>query len=585
MKKVIHTSLIVIALVVLSCDKDPLDITPDGRITLEDVFQDEDQTEAYLNSVYQNIPNYFWQYQFFAFMAGSSDEAEDSDVGNEGLNVNWDWISGTLTPSFDPLAQSGPGTGRGNDHYPNFWSGIRDANVFLANVETANIPNERNRERFTAEARLLRAFYYWELIKQYGAMPIVTEPFDPAFDYTTLTRPTFQEGVDFIVKEVEEAIANPELPMRITDEGERGRFTKAVGYAIKSQALLYNASPLWNEGNDIAKWQAAAAGSKAALDALTSGGEYQLFPNYEEYFHTQSDMNPSPRDKETIFEIKNGSPGTFTIINALPSQPGQFKTGSTPSQELVDAYGMQETGLPAIEGYRDEDHLNPDINEESGYDPQNPYEGRDPRFYATVWYNGAEFDNIQGQIHIVETFIGGSDQLIRTPPNRKNTHTGYYLRKFYNPSIQAGQGSPARWKKYRLGEIYLNLAEAENEASGPSMEAYNAINEVRARAGMPNLEPGLSQDQFRERVRKERQVELAFEEHRFWDVRRWKILDQTDKLVTGMEINKIVEDEFTYERFIVGRRAAWEDKFLIFPIPITDASIIPDFNLNQNPGW
>lgn len=583
MKNVRNIYIALLTLFILGCDADALDITPDGRTNLDDVFQNELQTEAFLNRVYGSIPKYFYKYQFFAYLAGSSDEAEDSDVGNEPSNVSFIWNTGSLTPSYDPLEQNGhDGAVK---RYQTFWGGIRDANVFLANVGTANIPNTRNRGRFTAEAKLLRAFYYLEMIKKYGPMPIVTEPFNTTTDYTALVRPTFQECVDFIVNECREAIAIPELPIRITEEQERGRFTKAVGHAIISHALIYNASPLWNDSNDTGKWQAAATGSKEAITALTAGNEYELFPDYEEYFYSQSDMNPSPRDRETIFEIKDGSPGTFTIINALPSQPGQFKTGSAPTQELVDSYEMVATGEPAILGYSDEDHLNPIINPASGYDPNNPYEGRDPRFYATVWYNGAQWDNIRGNIHTVETFIGGSDQLIKTPPNRKNTHTGYYLRKFYNPKIQAGQGSPARFKKFRLAEIYLNLAEAENEANGPTQEAYNAINIVRARAGMPNLPLGLSQDEFRDRVRNERRVELVWEEHRFFDVRRWKILDQTDKLVTGMEITRNAPGDFSYQRFIVSRRNAWEDKYRIFPIPLGETSIIPDFDLNQNPGW
>ncbi|MCK0148101.1 RagB/SusD family nutrient uptake outer membrane protein [Arenibacter sp. F26102] len=581
MKKTI-LYILMILLFTLSCEQNALDITPDGRITIEDVFQDEKQTESYLNTVYSNIPSYFYKYQFWAYLAGCTDECQDADVGNEGSNIAANWITGSLNASNNPLELAGQG--KGVKHYNTFWSGIGHANVFLKNLATANIPNEKNRKRFKAEAQLLRAFYYLELIKQYGPMPIVTEPFDPAFDYSVLTRPTFQECTDFIAKDCDDALATADLPIRITEEGERGRFTKAVAHAIKSQILLYNASPLWNPENDDSKWQASAAASKTAVMALTQGGEYELFPDYGEYFFTQSDMNPSPRDRETIFEIKDGSPGTFTIINALPSQPGQFKVGSTPTQELVDSYGMQITGEPAILGYNDADHLNPIINTDSGYDPTKPYEGRDPRFYATVWYNGAIFDNIKGNIHTVETFVGGADQLIKTPPNRKNTHTGYYLRKFYNPKIQAGQGSPARWKKYRLAEIYLNYAEAENEANGPTIDAYNALNEVRKRAGMPDISAGLSKDELRQYIRNERRIELAIEEHRFWDVRRWKILDQTDKLVTGMEITQN-GTEFDYKRFVTERRNAWQEKFLIFPIPITETSIVPDFNSNQNPGW
>ncbi len=581
MKKII---ICVVALFTLSigCKKDPLDITPDGRITLDAVFKNEKQTEAFLNTVYSNIPSYFYKYQFFAYLEGCTDNAADADVGNEGSNIANNWISGSLTPSNNPLELAGQGNGI--IHYNTFWSGIYDANVFLENVATANIPIEVNRERFKGEAQLLRAFYYLELIKQYGALPIIDKPFDATFDYTSLKRPTFQECVDFIVKDCDDAIANQQLPMRITEEGERGRFTKAVAYAIKSEALLYNASPLWNPSNDQSKWQAASIGSQQALTALTAGGEYKLYPDYEEYFYSTSDMSPNPRDRETIFEIKDGSPGTFTIINSMPGQTGQFKTGSTPTQELVDSYDMQASGLPAITGYSDEDHLNPVINTASGYDPNNPYVGRDPRFYASVWYNGAIDPKFNGAPYALQIYKGGAQQVLRTPPDRKNTHTGYYLRKYLNPTIPTGSGSAARWKKYHLAEIYLNLAEAENEVNGPTNIAYTAVNAIRARAGMPNITPGLSKGEFRTRIHNERRVELFMEEHRFWDVRRWEILDKTDKLVTGMEITK-TGNNLEYNRFVVETRNAWQNKYRIFPIPITDASIIPDFSANQNPGW
>lgn len=583
MKKII----MLLAAVVFStagCEKDVLDVTPDGRITLADVFSDEKRTEAYLNTVYSSIPTYFYSYEFFSFLSGCSDEAVDGDEVRGGSKIAAGWNSGSLTPSFNPLEVKGQGSGM--LRYNTYWKGIRDANVFLANIDEANVPNLSNKERFKAEAQTLRAFYYWELIKQYGPMPIVDKPFDLTFDYATLTRPSFQQNIDFIVKDCDDAIANPKLPLRITLEGERGRFSKAVAYAIKSEALLYNASPLWNPGNDVAKWQAAAEASKVALSVLTAGGEYALAENYGDYFINTSDINTSPRDRETIFERPGGQLGNnLSVVNGFPSYPGLVKVGTCPSQELVDTYDMQATGEPAITGYSDADHLLPVINVASGYDANNPYVGRDPRFYATVWYNGAQYDNIGGVIHTMETYVGGADRMRRNPANRSFTPTGYYLRKFLNPKLVAGQIEDARWKKYRLAEIYLNYAEAENEANGPTTEAHDAINVIRSRAQMPDLPTGLSKDEMRERIHRERRVELAIEEHRFWDVRRWKILDQTDKVATGMEITKNADNSFSYQRFVYSHRSAWEDKFLLFPIPIADASIVPDFEENQNPGW
>lgn len=584
MKKIFILRLTIAAICISAasgCKKSPLDITPDGRMSLEDVFKNPDRTEAYLNTVYGSIPSYFISYIEYAFLAGTTDEASDSQVGNQPANIAAQWIIGALTPSNNPLAN--PNYGKNADHYPAFWAGIRNANVFLANIDNATVSSEAYRSRMKAEAKLLRAFYYWELIKQFGPMPIVEAPFDNTFDYTTLKRPTFQEDVDFIIKDCNDAIAEPTLPIRLTTESERGRFSKAVAYAIKSEATLYNASPLWNSSDDAAKWQAAAAISKEAITTLTTGNEYGLANNYGNYFISYSDLTASPLDKETIFEVTKSSEAYLSYVNSIPSKP-TYKAGTCPSQELVDSYDMQATGEPAITGYSDADHLVPIINVASGYDETKPYVGRDPRFYATVWYNGALYDNIGGQIHTIETFLGGADQLIKSPPNQQNTHTGYYLRKFIDPKIQTGQVPNLGWKKFRLAEIYLNYAEAANEASGPIQDVYDAVNIIRRRASMPDLPTGLSKDEMRERIRRERRVELAIEEHRFWDVRRWKILDQTDKLVTGMEITKN-GGSFTYKRFVTERRNAWQDKYRLFPIPIGEAAIIPDFNTNQNPGW
>lgn len=696
------TFCFLILIVATGCQKDFLDITPDGRITLEDVFSDEKRTEAQLNTVYSRIPSYFWKYGFFDYLASYSDECYAYSGGTIP------WAAGSLSASSNPIAHIPQERGKGANHYPTFWSGIREANVFLANIDGANISNEAKRSRLKSEAQLLRAFYYWELIKEFGAMPVVDSPFDNSFDYTSLTRPSFQESIDFIVKDCDEVLANSDMPFNITIEAERGRFSKSVAHAIKSQALLYNASPLWNPENDLKKWEDAATASKIALQELIAEG-FSLAPDYGDYFLSKSTLG----DKETIYEVHEPQiDPVFSIINGIPSKTGNFKVGATPTQELVDSYDMQATGEPAILGYNDEQHLDPIINPTSGYNELDPYKGRDPRFYATVWHNGAMYDNINGEVRPLETYQGGREQLLAAPLGWDFTRTGYYLRKFIDPRLQPGQPEDTRWKKYRLAEIYLNLAEAENESKGPTGDVYNAINTIRARVQMPALALGLSKEQMRDRIRRERRVELAIEEHRFWDVRRWKILDQTDKVATGMLIRPstsgvslsdggfednsadwiylpgasrtstssrtgdfsaeisgqsgglaiqyidvepntmysvsgwvnitsgvgiigaleyggdpvggfsaspgwtkvsttfttgptnttaIVGAQFdpgstgfvddlevrrmTYTRIVTEERNSWQDKFLIFPIPIGEAAIIPDFNINQNPGW
>lgn len=579
-KLTILLTVLLVAFTAEACKDNPLDITPDGRLDLEDTFSETETTLSYLNTTYDHIPRYGTRYFFFAMLAGITDNGYDADVVEGGAGVMApSWYDGGLTPTNNPI--NNPGWN--SYFYDQWWQGIRKANVFLAYIDEATLNQERESERprLKAEAKVLRAYFYLELIKEYGGMPVIDEQLPPDFDYSTLERDSFDAVVQFIVKNCDEALAEPALPWRITQENEAGRFTKAIAHAIKSEALLYNASPLWNPENDQSRWQAAATASREALDAMNTNG-YELYPDYGEYFIRSADYSGNPSDKETIFEI-TGAMDLIAHINQLPT-PGlpQFKAGTTPSQELVDAYDMQSTGEPAIVGYEDEDHLQPIVNPSSGYDPENPYEDRDPRFYATVWYNGALFGDVGGiSAHTLEIYDGGIEEI--RADDRRYTNTGYYLRKFLDPQVRTADGGQSTFKRFRLAEIYLNYAEAANEANGPTGEVYDAINTVRARVNMPGLPTDLSQDEMRERIRNERRVELAMEEHRFWDVRRWSILDQTDKVVTGMRWTQNADDSFTGERFVVDRKNSWEDKYLIFPIPLSELSKMESFE--QNPGW
>lgn len=556
------------------CKKDPLNITPNGRINLTGIFQDNNQTAAYLNSAYSYIQQYGGNYFFHTMLAGFSDEAHDNDDPTEGLNATA-WYNGGLTPTNNPLDAGG---WNGN-YYGNAWAGIRSCNVFLQNIDAATVTVASDKARWKAEAKVLRAFYYWDLIMRYGPMPVVSKPFELTTDFAALSRPTFDSCVQFIVKDCNEAIAEPALPYRITTgEPDRARFTKAVAYAIKSDALLFNASPLWNASGDKTKWQAAATAAQDAITDLTTRSNFGLFPDYATYFITTPDLAPNPVDNETILEMKNnGNISQWQFLSGAPSVRA-FKAGVSPSQELVDSYEMANGATP-VTGYSDADHLNPIINPASGYTDGDPYTNRDPRFYATVFYNGGLYGNINGGTYYLQSYVGGKDGLLAS--DRHYTHNGYYIHKFVNGNLTDGQSSGARFRKWRMAELYLNLAEAENEANGPTSIATTAVNKVRTRVKMPSL-TGLSQDQFRERVRNERRVELSFEEARFWDVRRWKILDKTDKLTTGMKWVKN-SGALTNTRIVVDRRNSWDTKFLIWPIPLGEISVLPNFK--QNPGW
>jgi len=585
MKRIIHCCLIMLLSLIWACNNDPLDIMPDGRLTLEEVFSDELMASEYLNTIYDNIIPYGTAYDFWTMLAGFSNEAHDNDFPQDMGRAPSRWYNGELRPNWNPLDI--PGITGNQDpsvnghYYRKNWTGIRQTNLFLANIEKTTFANPNIKSRLIAEAKVLRAFFYLELIKMYGGMPVVDKPFTEDFKFESLPRQSFQACVDFIKLNCDEALAEPQLPLRVTTEPDRGRFTKAVAHSIRSQALLFAASPLWNPEADNGRWVAAAEVSKNSLESLVQGG-YRLFDDYESYFYGRTDISVNPSDKETIYEIKPYRAHEFSHLmfrmHAIPTLGGD-KAGSSPSQELVDAYDMAN-GEQAILGYYDEDHLQPIINPNSGYDETNPYKDRDPRFYATVWYNDAYYGEINGVPYRIQSYLGGADGISNL---MQRTGNGYYLRKFRDPAQLDPNTGTARFKKYRLGEIYLNLAEASNEAYGPTEEVYQAVNTIRSRVNMPALPPGLSKEQMRERIRRERQVELSFEEHRFWDVRRWKILHETDKLTTGMEWRKTGENTFVGKRIVADRRKSWTDNHLIFPIPLSELVLMPLWE--QNPGW
>lgn len=585
MKHLILNILLLAVFILGSCKKDPLDIMPDGRITLDQVFEDEMMASEYLNTIYGNMNHYGTAYDYWTMLAGYSDEAHDNDFPQDMGRAPSRWYNGELRPNWNPLDI--PGSTGSNDpaanghYYSKYWKGIRQTNVFLANIEKTVYANPNTKARLVAEAKVLRAFFYLELIKMFGGMPLVDKPFTEDFKFESLERQSFKECVDFIKMNCDEAIGESHFPVRITTEPERGRFTKAVAHAVRSQALLFSASALWNPEADESRWALAAEDSKKSIDELTGAG-YQLYADYEAYFFGRSDISPNPGDKETIYEIKPYRSHEFSHLmfrmHAIPTLGGD-KAGCSPSQELVDAYDMANGEIPIL-GYSDEDHLHPIINSASGYDEANPYINRDPRFYATIWYNNAYYGEINGAPYRIQSYLGGADGISSI---MQRTRNGYYLRKFRNPAQLDPNTGTALFKKYRLGEVYLNYAEAANEAYGATGEVYDAVNIVRARAGMPDLPGGLTKDQMRERIRRERRVELAFEESRFWDVRRWKILDQTDKLTTGIEWTKLAEDTFAGKRIVAGRRKSWTDNHLVIPIPLSELILMPLWE--QNPGW
>jgi hypothetical protein len=321
-----------------------------------------------------------------------------------------------------------------------------------------------------------------------------------------------------------------------------------------------------DEINDLSKWEAAAAAAKDVMDlnkfSLVTDLNANPAENYRLLF-----LEP-PTTSEDIFsrEYKNTSPSMAMERMNAPNGYGGWG-GNCPMQNLVDDYEM-ENGLPIGDPA-------------SNYDPQDPYTDRDPRFYATILYNGAPYRGRQ-----VETFLpGGKDSPDGVEP-WNTSPTGYYLRKFLKESITLEDWNnmgTASWRYFRYAEILLNYAEAQNEAVGPDQSVYDAINAIRSRAGMPDLPAGLSPDEMRERIRNERRIELAYEEHRYFDVRRWLIAEDVENApAQGISITKNGNGTLTYQTKVALGEKNFQPQHYWFPIPIEEVNA-SDGAIEQNP--
>ncbi|WP_196939913.1 RagB/SusD family nutrient uptake outer membrane protein [Sphingobacterium pedocola] len=633
MKK--HITKLIVLLTCLgmfaSCNK-ALEMAPDGRLSLDDVFADSEQVAAFLNSCYSNIPGKGFGYYFFS--RGPvvwSDEAWDTDAESAASFMAGRLYNGNASAANHPIVNVSDSRGNGN-YWDRYWAAIRNCSEFIQRIDDAVVSNPADRQRWKAEAHLLRAYYYHELLKWYGAvLPIMREPYAFDGDFSLIEKATYKELVDFIVEDCDVALSTPELPWRITMAAEAHRITKAAGEAIKSKVILFAASPQNNDGQDL--WTEAYEINKQSLENLRQNG-YVLydkvnFPQtylsdlshigpvkdenasrYNEYFTREMQFSQTPVDRETIYQSYLSHDQT-AHLDGVGAQNG-YKSGTCPSQELVDAYETID-GQPVLNlerPYLDEKHLEPNYNTENSlYNPADPYANRDPRFYASIYYNGSKryafwnFAEAPGSVENFPAPIGARTRVIATwmgepqtginPTKRSATRTGYYQRKFLHPTAGTNQivwGT--RTKLFRLGEVILNFAEAAAEA-GHLDEARTAVNEIRKRVGMPSLPTGLSKEELILRVRNERRVELALEENRYFDVRRWtkpnEDLEKTDRWITAMEISRGQDGTFTYKRRLVreGGRQNYTNRFLWLPIPLNEANRLRAITGDnwQNPGW
>jgi starch-binding outer membrane protein, SusD/RagB family len=571
MKRIHYLYFSLLVLTAASCQK--LDRELETDLTQEQIAGSFVNVQNLINGVYTDLREGFNEIGGDAMMASTTDEAEH-----------------TIETSSVQLFNQGAWNAANNpaDVWGVYFRGIRKANFFLetAAPEKVNLDAFKGDlttyqqkldevKRWSYEARFLRAFYYFELVKRYGGVPIFTRTLTEA-DVATTQRSSLQDCIQFISDECDSAAAG--LPLTYPT-GELGRATKGAALSLKSRMLLYAASDLFNTpswaggypsaglialpaGDRAARWQAAADAAKAVIDLTGSG--YALGSNYKNLFTTFSNA-------EIIFTRRNSTSNTFEINN-FPIGFDRGKGATTPTQDLVDAYEIKLSATSSVPF----DWNNP-------AHAAAPYAGRDPRMGFSIVVNNSSFSTVTSQTRNVQIWEGGRDGF----PIPNATKTGYYLRKYVNESVNIANNNQAvhSWIFFRYAEILLNYAEALNEYAPGDANIRVYLNRVRARSGvsMPPVPAGLSQDEMRARIRNERRVELAFEDHRAWDVRRWMIAPVTiGSAIRGVKVTGTTPATFVYTPQVVENRL-FEPKMYLYPISQTELSVAP--GLVQNPLW
>ena len=529
--------------------------------------RDEEWTYEYFENgiknmvfdVYAQIYNDEFADNSAYFLAGATDEAQYAlETGAVNNYVNGGWSAA------NPYSRT----------WTKCYTAIADVCMYLEKLDQADIsewqynPEYKNwvqqMELFPYELRFLRAYFYFELFRAYGDVPLVTTTLTNA-EANTITRTSADEIVKFIVDELD-AIA-PYLPVSYLTEvnSEIGRATRVAAFALKARTLLYAASPLFNPTNDKAKWEKAAEACKYILDNADLWG--LKLSNYGSLWGHDAFFNP-----ELIFGLGRGENNTFEMAN-YPVGVENGSSGNCPTQTLVDQYEYQDNGQTFGERYPGSIDLN----------AVDPYEGLDPRFALTIVRNGDEWPTNGSQKKAIEIFQGG----FNAAPKYGATPTGYYLKKYVDGScVTTADNQTTRrhtWIIFRLGEFYLDYAEAVFNATGSAedatygLTANEAINKLRNRSDIKMPKFKEDGEAWVARYERERMVELAFENHRFWDVRRWKKGAEYFRTIQVASISSGLQ----LTRNTVTRQ--WDDKYYFYPIPQSELKKNP--NLTQNAGW
>lgn len=552
MKNIINKLYILLGCLSLVACSDYLNVAPPDKYRAEDVFTDLSLTESYVNQRYTEMRDGTGG-RGLRYICDESFKRDDA--GSHLFN------RGELNP--DNI--------EGNTHglWFDYFKAIRSCNLFFENIHmyVAKEEKEKNKiDRLTGEITFLRAMFYAELVNRHGGVPIITTVFG-LNDDMAVKRDSYEDCIKFIVSELDKAASA--LPVKY-DSDNWGRATKGAALALKAKILLYAASPQWNTSNDRTKWQNAADAAWAVISLKNDDGSpaYSLHPDYKNIFLTNN-------NSEIIYwkQYSREYGHYIDMLNAPNGYHGWCHTNVT--QSMVDEYEMADGSMPT----------------NALYQTNNPWAGREPRFYASIVYDGCTYKGREVEFFVSssgKTETSGIDSENSSVENWNFSKTHYAMRKFIDESTNiVNQRSAQPWIYSRLGGVYLDYAEAKFQL-GDEATAREYINKIRerARGGNPNTLPDITAtgNALLEKLRHERKIELAFEDHRYFDVRRWKIADVTEK-EPAIKIDITKDDQTgkkTYRMDVLQVRNFLPQHYL-FPIPRSEIQKNP--LLEQNPNY
>lgn len=561
MKKTIIKTMCLGALIASMSACDILDVEPLDTYTQEDVFTDVNLLKAYVHRNY-TLPQNGWSHKALRF---SCDESYN--------NFNWEGsytvLEGAVTP--DQLGNL--------DIWSSYYENIKNCNIFFNNMDKVNLVDQPQRNYLIGEELFFRAYYYMELVNRYGGVPLITKAYqlDDTDKVMDIKRNSYEECVDSIVKWFDDAAEL--LPVKYDSDLDFGRVTKVAALAMKSRMLLYAASPWWG----VRTYKEAADASKEVID-LCGGDGNNLDPDYKGLF-----LNPL--SNEIIFQrLYNQEFGHWFDWENTPNGWSGY-SATCVTQEMVDSYETDGGKFPDTDWYDGKTTTT-----------VNPWENRDPRFYASIVCDGQKFRDREIQFWVnapekegEKPSKGGLDsEFGRDNWNYSKSH--YTIRKFMDETLLNSWSDKGKqpWIYCRLAEIYLNYAEAMyycgNEEVARTYVNYvreRARNMVGAQEGSINMLPDVTEsgEALLKKIQQERKVELAFEEHRFFDVRRWKIAESTQVgQFHGIQIVKNEDGTKEYSVINLGNERNFDaSKHYLVPIPNYERR--KNSALEQNPGY